>query len=276
MSQASRYRVKNWEQFQHYKDRNPPWIKLHFAVLSSEDWVMLDDASRVLMVACMLVASRNDGFVPSNPAFLKRVAYLKRAPNFKPLIECGFLEIPQADASASLADASALQADARPEERQSREESLSETSSDAPEKPSRKKRTYPPDFETVWTAYPTDANMSKADAFDAWKKLDAADKDALAASIPAFVAYCRAHPDYRPKHMVGYIKSRRFDGHAQAQPTAAVDETTWLSRMKFARERHTWSTSEWGPRPGESGCLVPKQMLEPGDGQDWREWEKAA
>lgn len=157
-----------------------------------------------------------------------------------------------------------------------KEEPLSETSSDAPEKPPRKKRVpYPPDFEAVWTAYPTDANMSKSDAFAAWKKLDAADKDALAASIPAFVTYCRAHPDYRPKHMVGYIKSRRFDGHVQAA-TITVDETAWRSRLKFARERHTWSTAEWGPRPGLEGCLAPKQLLEPGDGDGWREWEKAA
>lgn len=267
-NQLDQLRVRNWETFQHYKERNPPWIKLHFALLASEDWVTLDDASRLLAVVCMMVASRNKGFVPNNPAYIKRVAYLDRLPDFAPLISCGFLANP-------LASASTVQADARPEERQRREEILSETSSDAPEKTSRKKRaTYPPDFEASWTAYPTDANMSKADAFDAWKKLDAADKDALAASIPAFIAYCRAHPDYRPKHMVGYIKSRRFDGHGRPQVT--TDETTWLSRMRFARERHTWSTPEWGPRPGESGCRVPKQLLEPGDGLDWREWENAA
>lgn len=110
------YRVKNWRQFQHYRDRNPPWIKLHFAMLASEDWVSLDDASRVLAVACMLVASRNEGEIPDNPAYIKRVAYLNRVPNFKPLIDCGFLE-----------DASNVEqklATARPEteERQRREE----------------------------------------------------------------------------------------------------------------------------------------------------------
>jgi hypothetical protein len=104
-------KVKNWEKFQHYKDRNPPWIKLHFEILSSADWVMLDDASRVLAVACMLIASRNDGHVPENPDYIKRVAYLNQKPNFKPLIDCGFLE----PCKQMLADASKLQADARPE-----------------------------------------------------------------------------------------------------------------------------------------------------------------
>ncbi|HUS38665.1 MAG TPA: hypothetical protein VMX74_04405 [Pirellulales bacterium] len=109
------FRVRNWKTFQHYSQRNPPWIKLHFEVLASEDWVTLDDASRVLFIACMLIASRNEGKVPNVPAYIKRVAYLNKSPNFKPLIECGFLEKVQADASKSqsmLADASTTLADA--------------------------------------------------------------------------------------------------------------------------------------------------------------------
>lgn len=98
-AKPERYRVRNWAQFQHYKDRNPTWIKLHFALLASEDWVTLDDASKLLAIVCMLVASRNDGYVPNNPAYLKRVAYLNRMPKLNPLVSCGFLENPLADAS---------------------------------------------------------------------------------------------------------------------------------------------------------------------------------
>jgi len=93
------FRVKNWRRFQHYKDRNPPWIKLHVEILQSQDWVMLADASKLLAVVCMIIASRNEGMVPNSPAFLKRIAYLDKEPNLKPLIECGFLEKLQADAS---------------------------------------------------------------------------------------------------------------------------------------------------------------------------------
>ena len=101
-------RVKNWSHFQHYKDRNPPWIKLHFALLSSKDWVTLDDASRVLAIACMLVASRNEGEIDGSEAglaYLQRVAYLNKKPNLKPLIDCGFLESASNSASNALADA---------------------------------------------------------------------------------------------------------------------------------------------------------------------------
>ena len=46
---------------------------------------------------------------------MRRVAYLNSLPKFKPLLDCGFLEILQADASV-------LQADARPETETYREE----------------------------------------------------------------------------------------------------------------------------------------------------------
>jgi len=102
-----KYRIKNWAEFQHYKDRNPPWIKLHVGILSSQDWVTLDDKSRVLAIACMVLASKTGGEIDGSPAgltYLRRAAYLNSKPDLKPLVECGFLEV--------LADASALQASA--------------------------------------------------------------------------------------------------------------------------------------------------------------------
>lgn len=93
------FRVKNWQRFQHYKDRNPPWIKLHYELLTSSDWVTLSDASKLLAIVCMLIASRNEGNVPDDPNYLKRVAYLDKMPDLKPLIKCGFLENVLADDS---------------------------------------------------------------------------------------------------------------------------------------------------------------------------------
>jgi len=100
-------RIKNWEKYQHYKERNPPWIKLHYELLTSKDWVCLDDASRVLAVACMLIASRNGGEIPEDTEYVRRVAYLNGSPDFSPLIRCGFIVL---DDSASN-----MLASARPE-----------------------------------------------------------------------------------------------------------------------------------------------------------------
>jgi hypothetical protein len=96
-----RLRIKNWKTFQHYDHRCPPWIKLHFKILSSRDWVSASDRERVLAIACMLIASQDeakDGSFDADPEYIQRVAYLSEVPDFKPLINRGFLEL-QADAS---------------------------------------------------------------------------------------------------------------------------------------------------------------------------------
>ena len=88
-------RVRNWERYQHYRDRNPPWIKLYRDLLTSRDWVAMNDASRVLVITSMLLASSTDcgdGIFPADPEFVQRVAFLNAPPDFGPLIKSGFLK----------------------------------------------------------------------------------------------------------------------------------------------------------------------------------------
>jgi len=101
-----RYRIKNWDKYQQYKDRTPPWIKLHYDLLTSRDWVLATDTERVLIISCMLIASRNGGDVPNDPEYLKRVAYLNKEPNLDGLVRLGFLEMiaEDGDDSGMLAD----------------------------------------------------------------------------------------------------------------------------------------------------------------------------
>lgn len=160
------FRVANWDEYQHYRDRNPPWIKLHFALLSGETWVSLDDASRVLAVACMLLASRNGGRVPANPAYVKRVAYLNTLPDFKPLILSGFLLDDSgllADASGLLADASKLLDQRRGETETETEESTVQPQAVAPPAPWVS-------FAEFWSIW-IHNRKGKADAEKAWNVL---------------------------------------------------------------------------------------------------------
>lgn len=89
------YRIRNWDQFQQYKDRNPKWVKLHYEMLHSADWVNADDETRVLMVVCMLIGSRHGGQVPNDVAYIKRVGYLNFHPTFDKLLKLGFLIRPK-------------------------------------------------------------------------------------------------------------------------------------------------------------------------------------
>lgn len=87
------FRIRNWQEFQHYKDRNPPWIKLHRELLNSRTWVALDDASRVLAIAIMLIASENNNEIPLDPGFIQRRAFLSGLPDLEPLFSIGFIEL---------------------------------------------------------------------------------------------------------------------------------------------------------------------------------------
>jgi len=149
------WEIPSWREFQHYKDRNPPWIKLHYELLTSHDWVMLADASRVLLVACMLIASRNEGKIPNDPDYIRRVAYMKTV-DFKPLIDIGFL-VPASGCKQMLADA-------RPEAY--KEEAYKEEA-EKRRKPSKDDE-YDNEFLKFWKVWPNkDAKMK---AYQAWKK----------------------------------------------------------------------------------------------------------
>ncbi len=159
--------IPNWGEYQHYKDRNPPWIKLHVAILSSETWVALDDASRVLAVACMVLASKNGGKVPADSAYVRRVAYLNSDPDFKPLIYSGFLADPEgvlADASVLLADASTMQADARPEERRG------ETETEERQNPRKRGAGAIYRYAEFRAIYPEERALPEAKAMNWWVK----------------------------------------------------------------------------------------------------------
>src|SRR5215467_3046498 len=109
-------RVVNWGKFQHYKDRNPPWVKLHRELLTSQTWVSLDDAGRVLAIACMLLAAATDNKIPADPSYIRRVAYLNQLPDLSVLLATGFVEfIDGSAASTVLANGTALHTNARPE-----------------------------------------------------------------------------------------------------------------------------------------------------------------
>ena len=50
---------KNWAVFQHYKDRCPPWIKLHRDLLNNRTYICLPIASKALAPMLWLLASES-------------------------------------------------------------------------------------------------------------------------------------------------------------------------------------------------------------------------
>lgn len=57
-------RIKDWQKFQHFKDRKPIWIKLYRDILDDPEWSALDGDSAKVLVMLWLLASEYDGYLP--------------------------------------------------------------------------------------------------------------------------------------------------------------------------------------------------------------------
>jgi hypothetical protein len=94
---------KNWDKFQHYRDRCPPWIKLHRDILNDRIFASLPIASKALAPLLWLLASESkDGefdAASDELAFRLHFAIKDIEIGLKPLIDNGFF----VDASTMLA-----------------------------------------------------------------------------------------------------------------------------------------------------------------------------
>lgn len=101
-------RIRNWERFQHYRNRNPPWVKLHKQLLDNPEWSDLPDHAARLLVELWLLASEHDGDLPE----AERIAFRVRRPSkgvdasLKVLRAKGFIEGASTQLATCLQDAS--------------------------------------------------------------------------------------------------------------------------------------------------------------------------
>lgn len=76
MSQERWIVVCNWNQFQHYKDRNPSWIKNYTELLSDPNYLALGSFHRALLHGVWLLYAAARGEVPASPAYIaKRLGF---------------------------------------------------------------------------------------------------------------------------------------------------------------------------------------------------------
>ena len=95
---------KNWAVFQHYKDRCPPWIKLHRDILNDRVYMCLPLASKAIAPLLWLLASESkDGTFDGSLdelVFRLHITPKDYQDGVKPLIDKGFFVV----ASGVLAD----------------------------------------------------------------------------------------------------------------------------------------------------------------------------
>jgi hypothetical protein len=89
------FHVKNFEKFQHYKDRAPPWIKLYNELLDDYEFGLLPDASKMHLIAIWLLASRSENKIPLDQAWVARRINANTKVDLTLLAERGFIVIDQ-------------------------------------------------------------------------------------------------------------------------------------------------------------------------------------
>ena len=217
---------KNWGDFQHYKDRAPPWIKLHKTLLDNFEFQSLPVASRALAPMLWLLASDHEGgeidAAPKKLAFRLRMTEREVTDALNPLIDNGFFSVMHG-ASEPLADRKQCampetEAEKRKEER---------------EKKAR-------DFEIFWKAYPK--KEAKKDAEQAWAKVDASIEVLLAAVAARAKSedWCKAKGQFVPLPAT-WLRGRRWEDEGAA-PGGVADPD---SRSAIGREARDKGMPPW-------------------------------
>ena len=97
-------RIRNWDKYQHYKNRSPSWIKLYNTLLDDLDFSRLDEANQRHCIFLMLLVSRlaeNKLPISANSTLTLRIGtaeWLSRRIdarseiNLEALLKSGFLE----------------------------------------------------------------------------------------------------------------------------------------------------------------------------------------
>ena len=98
MGDSMKYlKARNWEKFQHFKDRRPPWIKLYRDILDDYNYHCLPIESKAIAPLLWLMASESgkDGLIDGDIkviAFRLRMSEKDTLKAINPLIEQGFFE----------------------------------------------------------------------------------------------------------------------------------------------------------------------------------------
>lgn len=206
---------KNWNEFQHYKDRSPSWIKLHKRILDDYEYHCLPVASRALAPFLWLLASEYEEGKIDAP--IEKIAFRVRMPvvdfhsAIQPLINAEFF-ISYADDIIPLAECyQDACLEKRREEGYKPEKKKSIADSEKPKSAIQKKLE---DFALFWDAFAY--KQGKGGAEKSWLKIEGYNQDLVQTIISAAKAEAARRPSLlaqnkSPKWAQGWITERRWE-----------------------------------------------------------------
>lgn len=207
----------SWSDRQHYKQRNPPWIKSYGDRLTDYNFTRLSDVSKAHFLCLELLASRHGNLLPADPRWLAQQIAATDPVDLAPLSPF-IIRV----SAASPADASNLLAkrlrDARPET-EAKQRKRKEHSSAICEVDGK----YPVGFlQGFWKHYPRKTH--KAEAFAAW--CDAVSRlggggtavQRIEQAIVAFAPGLRTRPKEFIPYAASWLKAGAYEDPYPAVP----------------------------------------------------------
>lgn len=64
--------VRNLVKYQHYKTRNPPWVKLHRNFWTDYKIQQLSGVEKLLFLGCLTLAAESENQIPNDTAYLSK------------------------------------------------------------------------------------------------------------------------------------------------------------------------------------------------------------
>ena len=168
---------RNWNEFQHYKERCPPWIKLHRNLLNSREFMSLPLASKALAPMLWLLASEHkDGTFDASIeelVFRLRMDESDIIAGLKALIDKGFLILASGELAECLRSDSEVLSQ-RERQRQSSEGEIKKGLRSIAREARTSEQSVDEHFELFWNAY--DKKRGRSDCEKVWKRINPDDR----------------------------------------------------------------------------------------------------
>lgn len=257
------FSVKNFERFQHYKDRAPPWIKLYNELLDDYEFGSLPDASKMHLIAIWLLASRSENKIPFDPIWVGRRINANEPVNLQLLVDRGFILLDQQLHSTEQVASKPL-AECLPREREETEESREEYSPPV----AKATRGVDEKFEEFWRERPRragdDPRKPAEKKFKALVKTGV-DPDLIISGAKLATAAAKEQGRYGTQYVpqtVKWLNDQRFVDYAAAAFNETDEpEINWDDQIARFKRGFQWSAKWCGPEPGMAGCRVPEDIL---------------
>lgn len=114
--------IRDLDKMQHYKTRNPPWIKLYWALLDDPKYLLLTETDRYRYIMCILIASRCENRILNDPTYLAKMMRLSDPVDLTALINSGLLLAWRKQPASTMQASRKQNALSESEERREREE----------------------------------------------------------------------------------------------------------------------------------------------------------